>query len=53
MTPTLPSAGAGLARQGQSGLRPIHRPDYYAASPFDLDGNPIKAVHHTALKKKD
>ena len=41
---------AGARDNGPPGLREQYHPTYYAAFVIDLDGNPIEAVNHQAVR---
>ena len=41
---------AGYSSDGEPGLRPQYRPDYYGAFVLDPDGNSVEAVHHARLR---
>ncbi|HEU4942208.1 MAG TPA: VOC family protein [Gaiellaceae bacterium] len=43
--------GAGYRSDGEPGLRPQYRDDYYGAFLVDPDGNTAEAVHHGALRE--
>jgi catechol 2,3-dioxygenase-like lactoylglutathione lyase family enzyme len=42
---------AGHRSDGEPGLRPQYRDDYYGAFLLDPDGNSVEAVHHGALRR--
>jgi predicted lactoylglutathione lyase len=42
---------AGYRDDGEPGLRPQYRDDYYGAFLLDPDGNSAEAVHHGALRR--
>jgi catechol 2,3-dioxygenase-like lactoylglutathione lyase family enzyme len=43
--------GAGYRSDGEPGLRPEYRDDYYGAFLLDPDGNSAEAVHHGAMRE--
>ena len=43
--------GAGYRSEGEPGLRPHYRQDYYGSFLVDPDGNVAEAVHHGALRE--
>lgn len=43
---------AGYRSDGDPGLRPQYRPDYYGAFLLDPDGNSVEAVHHGGLTRE-
>jgi catechol 2,3-dioxygenase-like lactoylglutathione lyase family enzyme len=43
--------GAGYRSDGEPGLRPQYRDDYYGSFLLDPDGNSAEAVHHGALRQ--
>jgi catechol 2,3-dioxygenase-like lactoylglutathione lyase family enzyme len=42
---------AGYRSDGEPGLRPQYRDDYYGAFLLDPDGNSVEAVHHGGLRQ--
>jgi catechol 2,3-dioxygenase-like lactoylglutathione lyase family enzyme len=44
--------GAGYRSDGEPGLRPEYRDDYYGAFLLDRDGNSAEAVHHGAMRER-
>jgi catechol 2,3-dioxygenase-like lactoylglutathione lyase family enzyme len=42
--------GAGYESDGEPGLRPQYREDYYGSFLLDPDGNSAEAVHHGAMR---